>query len=318
VTASSEHTPIIVLGGHDPRAGGMPDGVDSLHPLAGFKGLAVRIGGRALIDCVLERLEQSGLFAPVYIAGPRSVYADYARRATLVDVAGAVDETVRAGIEAAADAHPGAPVAITTCDVLPEVDTLARVMARYRAAAPCDGFLPMIRAPEDHAALGASAYKPIYRVVPEAGGVPVEVLPCHLAVIDAAAFRMNFIYRALRLIYRTRNRPIAYRRAVILRGIIAELLYQDVRHVLGLRLPNLTWSVLHAGLPAVRALKAGTITRTHLEDAIRRIFVTARHQSRYPERRIHMPIVEGLSLALDIDTEEEAAAMGAELGRPDA
>jgi hypothetical protein len=310
---SPKPLPIVVLGGHDPRAGAMPEG---LHPLAGYKGVAVRIAGRAIIDWVTERLEESGLFAPVYIAGPKSVYAEHQGNASVIDVAGSVDETIRAGIEAVAREHPGAPVAITTCDVLPDVDTLARVMALYRAASPCDGFLPMIRAPEDHALLGASAYKPIYHVVPEPGEAPVEVLPCHLAVLDAAALRMEFIYRVLRLIYRTRNRPIAYRRAVVLRGIMFELLYQDALHLLGLRLPSLTWSVLHAGLPAVRALKAGTITRRHLEDAIRRIFVTARHQRRHPERRVHMPIVEGLSLALDIDTEEEAAAMGGELGRP--
>jgi hypothetical protein len=114
----------------------------------------------------------------------------------------------------------------------------------------------------------------------------------------------------LRLIYGTRNRSIAYRRRVMLPSIIVELLYQDLRHILGLRLPNLTWSVLHSGLATVRALKAGTITRAQLEDAIRTIFVTARHRARYPERRVAMPLLEGLSLALDIDTEEEAAALG--------
>jgi hypothetical protein len=192
--------------------------------------------------------------------------------------------------------------------VLPEVATLERIMASYRKAEPCDGFLPMIRAPEDHAAL-ASAYKPTYFVVPESDQPPVEVLPCHLAVLDVRALRMNFIYRVVRLIYRTRNRPIAYRRSVMLRGIMFELLFQDLRHLLALRLPNLTWTVLGSGLPAVRALKAGTITRAHLEDAMRKIFVTARHRRRYPERRIEMPVLEGLSLALDIDTEEEAAAL---------
>jgi len=200
---------------------------------------------------------------------------------------------------------------------LPDLDTLERLVAQYRAAAPCDGFLPMIRAPEDRAALGVSAYKPTYRVLPEMGGAAVGVLPCHLAVVDVRALRMNFIYRVMRLTYRTRNRPIEYRRSVMLRGIIFELLFQDLRHLLGMRLPNLTWTVLHTGLPAVKALKAGSITRAHLEDAIGKIFVTARHRDRYPERRVLMPVLEGLSLALDIDTEEEAREMGAGLGPPD-
>ncbi len=304
--------PIVVLGGRDARVGAMPAGVHDKHALAGYKGVAVRIGGRAMIDCVIERLEQSGLFAPIYIAGPQSVYAHHRRSATVIDVTGSIDETIRRGVEGASRGHPGVPLALATCDVLPDVETLARLMAHYRNSAPCDAFLPMIRAPED-AALGASGYKPTYQVVPEDGGGAVRVLPCHLAVLDVEALRMDFIYRFVGLIYRTRNRPIAYRRRVMLPGIILELLYQDLRHLLGLRLPNLTWTVLHSGLSAVRALKAGTITRAQLEDAFRRVFVTARHRSRYPERRVLMPVMEGLSLALDIDTEEEAAAMGGEL-----
>ena len=301
--------PIVVLGGHDARAGAMPAGVHDKHALAGYKGVAVRIGGRAMIDCVIERLEQSGLFAPIYIAGPQSVYAHHRRSATVIDVTGSIDETIRSGVEGASRGHPGVPLALATCDVLPDVKTLARLMAHYRNSAPCDAFLPMIRAPDD-AALGVSGYKPTYQVVPEDGGGAVRVLPGHLAVLDVEALRMDFIYRFVGLIYRTRNRPIAYRRRVMLPGIILELLYQDLRHFLGLRLPNLTWTVLHSGLSAVRALKAGTITRAQLEDAFRRVFVTARHRSRYPERRVLMPVMEGLSLALDIDTEEEAAAMG--------
>ena len=300
--------PIVVLGGGGPGKSDMPAGVADHHALSGYKGVAVRVDGRALIECVVERLEASELFAPIYIAGPRSVYADHRRGATIIDVSGSIDETIRAGIEGAAR---DTPVALTTCDVLPEVATLARAMALYRESAPCDGFLPMIRAPADPAALGASAYKPTYRVVPEPGAAPVAVLPCHLAVLDPSALRMPFIYRVLRRIYSTRNRPIAYRRRVMLPGIVLELLYQDLLHILGGRSPNLTWSVLRSGLPATRALRAGTITRTALEDAIRTIFVKTRHRRRHPERRVVMPVMEGLSLALDIDTEEEAAALAA-------
>lgn len=311
MAAAPARTPIVVLGGRDLVASAMPEGVEDKHALSGYKGVAVRIGGRALIEQVVERLEESDLFAPIYIAGPRSVYADHRRGATVIDVTGSVDETIRAGIEGVNRAHGEGPLALTTCDVQPEVETIRQVMAHYQAAAPCDGFLPMIRAPEDAAELGASAYKPTYLVAPEAGAAPVEVLPCHLAVLDAAAFRLEFIYRVLALVYSTRNKSIAYRRRVMLPSIALELLYQDLRHILGLRLPNLTWSVLRSGLSAARALKAGTITRAQLEDAVRTIFITARHRKAYPERRVVMPLVDGLSLALDIDTEEEAAALAA-------
>lgn len=311
--ATDGRLPIIVLGGGGPGRSEMPEGVEDRHALTGYKGVAVRIGGRALIDCVIERLEASGEFAPIYIAGPESVYRAQRDRARLVDITGGIHETLRAGVEAVRRAHPESPMAFTTCDVLPERGSLARLVEKYREAYPCDGFLPMIRAPLDRAALGASAYKPTYQVVPEAGSEPVTVLPCHLIVADVGALRTGFIYRVIRLIYRTRNRPIEYRRAVMLRGILFELLYQDLRHLLHLRLPNLTWSVLGSGLPAVEALKAGTITRARLEAAVRRIFVTARHRRLFPKRRVVMPVVDELSLALDIDTEEEARALGADL-----
>ena len=95
-------------------------------------------------------------------------------------------------------------------------------------------------------------------------------------------------------------------------GVLLELLYQDLLHLLGLRLPTLTWSVLGTGIPAATALRDGTITRARLEDAMRRIFVRDRHRRRYPERRIVVPLVEGLSLALDVDTVEEAREIGGE------
>ena len=77
-------------------------------------------------------------------------------------------------------------------------------------------------------------------------------------------------------------------------------------------MPNLTWSVLRAGIPAGAALRDGTITRQQLESAMRRIFVCNRHRRRHPDRRILTPLIEGLSLALDVDTEEEAREIGGE------
>ena len=51
-------------------------------------------------------------------------------------------------------------------------------------------------------------------------------------------------------------------------------------------------------------------TDAQLEEAIRRIFVTGKHRKQYPERQALLPLVEGRALALDIDTVEEARAMG--------
>ena len=85
------------------------------------------------------------------------------------------------------------------------------VMADYSRQAPCDLWFPLIQAPEDQGELGASAWKPVYRLVPGPGRAPVRILPGHLAVIDPGALRLNFLYRLVQLGYRTRNRSIRYR-----------------------------------------------------------------------------------------------------------
>ena len=98
----------------------------------------------------------------------------------------------------------------------------------------------------------------------------------------------------------------------MVRNLLGQLLYQDLLHVLGLRLPTLTWTVLTNGTAAAAELRAGTVTRRRLENFVRRMFVTARHRRRHPERRVSMPLVDALPLALDIDTVDEARAAGAE------
>lgn len=309
-----ERLPLIVLGGRDRRAAEMPLGDRDKHPLVGFKAVDIRMDGLRLIDCVLERLATSGYFAPLYVVGPASVYRDLADGVTVIDAHGGIDSTLRTAVTAIRARHPGAPVAFTTCDVLAEPRTLASYFEEYRRSAPCHAFIPMIRAPANHRALGASSWKPTYRIVPAPGRAPVNVLPCHLLVVDLDALKREFVYRVLAIIYRTRNRSIAYRRSVFLRSVIVDLLRQDLRNLLALRAPTLTWTLLNAALIQARRLRAGKLTREHLEDFVRTMFVTAEGRHRYPDRRVSMPVIQGMSLALDIDTEEEARAMESSLG----
>ena len=44
---------------------------------------------------------------------------------------------------------------------------------------------------------------------------------------------------------------------------------------------------------------------------MRRVFVLRSHRQRHPERRVRMPLLRALSIARDIDTVEEARALGA-------
>jgi len=307
--------PIVILAGSDRRPIRLPRRGRDRHPLEGYKGIDVKIGDRTLDEAVADRLQQTGRFGPLYLVGPSASFASHRSAARLIDSDGTFGENIRSAVEFVGAAHPQAPLAVITCDVLPDVEMLRSLMEDYDRHAPCDLWFPLIHAPEDRGSLGASDWKPAYRIVPREGVPAVPVLPGHLAVADPAALRLSFLYRLFELGYRTRNRSIDDRRGVMVRGVMRALVVQDLLHLVALRAPTLTWSVLSVGLATARELRDGTITRARLEQAVRRICVTSRHRRKYPERRVLLPIVEGLSLALDIDTEEEARAAGGDLRR---
>jgi len=273
------------------------------------------IGDRTLVETVVDRLERSECFDPIYVAGPETRLRMLGSRCELIDSDRSFGENIKTAAETARVRHPGRPIAFITCDILPEVETLRSLIDEYRQTGACDVWFPLVHAPEDRSRLGASAWKPAYHVVPVPGGPAVGILPGHLVIADPGALRLKFVYRLLQIGYRTRNRPINYRRAVFVRGVVFALLYQDLLHMTTLRAPTLTWSVLSVGIRGARELRNGTITLERLEYVLRKIFVASRHRKRFPKRRFALPIVEPLSLALDIDTEEEARALGGELER---
>jgi hypothetical protein len=306
--------PIVVLAGSDRKAPVLPDAAHDEHPIAGYKGLDVRIADRPLAALVVERVSAVRSLGPVHLVGPARAFGSLAgARTRLIDSDGSFGENIRAAVRGARAERPEGPLAFITCDVLPEVAALESLVEEYRRGAPYDLWFPLVRFPEDERRLGASAWKPFYRMAPHRGEPAVRLLPGHFVIADPEALRLDFLYRLFDLGYRTRNRPIAARRGVMVRGVLAGLLIQDLRNALTLRAPTLTWTVLVTGIAAARKLYAEAISRTELEDALRRIFVRARHRRLHPRRRVALPIVDALSLALDIDTEEEARALGAEL-----
>lgn len=303
--------PLIILAGADRRPADLPPDGSDLHPLSGYKGATVRFDGRPLVEVVASRASESGGFGPIYLAGPKSAYGEVADWVQRIDTDGAFGENLRASVSAVRDRHPGSPVGFITCDVLPEPGPLKELLADYAALAPCDVWYPLVRAPRDQ--LGSSAWKPAYRIAPTDDSPPVRVLPGHLVIVDTEALRLDFIYGLFQIGYRTRNLSIGTRRAQMVRGLVGQLLYQDLLHLITLRPPTLTVSAMRAGIGASRELGRGTITRHRLEDAFRRLVVRRRHRKRFPKRRVEMPIVDMLSLAIDVDTREEVQDLGGEL-----
>jgi hypothetical protein len=305
--------PLIVLGGSDRTASVMPRESDGQHPLSGYKGADTLLMGRSLVEVVLERARDCGCFAAVYLAGPERVYRHLVGSATLVDTDGSFGHNIRSALETACRRHPGSPVAFLTCDVVPEVETLQRLLALYADHAPCDLWAPMVRVRQEDRPLGASAWKPRYRIVPRPGEPPVEALPGHLVVVDPDAVSLDFAYQLFQIAYATRNRPIDQRRNVMLRRLVLGLLAEDLRSLLRLRPPTLAWTVIRAGVAAAGELRRGTITCARLEDSLRILFVKRRHRKLFPERRVVVPIIDDLSIAMDVDTEEEARELTARL-----
>ncbi len=308
-----QQLPLIVLGGTDHIPPVMPRESGNQHPLSGYKGADILVVGTSLVEVVLDRARNSGCFAPVYLAGPERVYRHLVGSAILVDTDGPFGHNIQSALETVRPNHPASPVAFLTCDVVPEVATLKRLLALYFEHAPCDLWAPMVRVQQDDRAMGASAWKPRYRIVPQVGEPAVEALPGHLVVIDPDALSLDLAYKIFQIAYATRNQPIDRRRNVMLRRLVLGLLAADLRSLSSFRPPTLTWTLIRAGIAAAGELRKGTITCSRLEDALRILFVRRQHRKQFPERRAVVPIVDDLSIAMDIDTEEEAHELSARL-----
>lgn len=298
--------PLVILGGRDRHRSVLPAGGQDKHPLRGYKAVDTRIGRQTLIEVLTARLRTTGVFDPIYVAGPRRVYEPLGMDVRLVDTDGELGENIRAALAAVAAGGWPHLVGFTTCDILPTTADLELALADLEHRPRFDFWFPQCRVPDDVARLGSSAWKPRYLIQPTGEPTPVPTLPGHLLVVDAQALRLELIYRIFDLAYRSRNRTVRFRRSMILRHVFWALVAEDLRRLFSLRVPNITWRVLHNGLKLAAHLLAKKLSQRELEDRLRRIFVRNRHFQELPERRGHMPILDVLSLARDIDTEEEA------------
>ncbi|MGH9382087.1 MAG: hypothetical protein ACRD2Z_15950 [Thermoanaerobaculia bacterium] len=299
--------PLIVLAGHDARPAVLPESGADKHPLVGLKGLDVRIGDQPLIDVLLERVQECGAFDPIYIAGSAHAYGERRGEARVLDTEGSFGHNIEISVAEVTRLHPDRPVALTTCDIVPEAHDLETAMADYAAVAPVDFWFPMITAPADPGELGASAWKPQYHVVPRPGEPPVSILPGHLLIVQPQVCRVPIVLRAFDLAYRTRNRAIGYRLVRIVAGVLGTLLAADLRGFFRLHPPTLTVSVIYNAVALGQALRGGQATPEALARHARAIFVQSRHRRRHPERGGRFTVLSAVSLAKDIDTEEEAA-----------
>ena len=308
--------PITILAGSDHSPGDLPESGAGLHALAVYKGAEVEVGGRHLIELLVEQIAACEGFGPIAVAGPAAVYANLELgEVRWVDTNGSVATNLHAAIDDHRRQHDaGVPMAMIAYDVIVSAAELDRLRQLYESDLPCAMWLPAVRMPENKAALGPFAWKPSYTFVRDdpvdamtADDERVRVLPGHLAIFQPQMLRLPLLYKLLDLAYQTRNHSVALRRRVMVRSMLGTLLLQDLRLLFSLHLPRLTFAVVSNGLRLARGLRRESLTLAGLEQAIGGMFLrVARDAWSGPGNGIRLPLVDILSLAEDIDTEEEA------------
>ncbi|RCU49205.1 hypothetical protein DU002_12710 [Corallincola holothuriorum] len=305
--------PLVILGGKDQRPAKLPDDVSDKHALSAYKGMAIRINNRPIIEVIIERINACGMFGPIYIAGPMNVYQPVSDLAHIIDTDGKLDENVDAALQSISLLHPNGPVAFFACDVLPDPETLKQLTELYRQSGHSDIFFPLIKVPEQTEQLGSSGWKPKYQVIPTGDTQPTTVLPSHLLIINPKALRLRLIFTLTRLAYQTRNRGIEQRKSTMIRGALWFLIKEDLKQLAKFKLPHLTTTVLSNAIAGARELASGSIAQHTLERRLRKILIKARRRVRHRRPLVYLPVVDALELAKDIDTLEEVEELGAEL-----
>ncbi|MCP3959321.1 MAG: NTP transferase domain-containing protein [bacterium] len=303
---TTQRLPLLLLGGRDRRRKKPHEETrGGQQVLRGYKAMELEVGGKPLIVRLLERLRACGAFDPIFVAGPASVYASLAGEVHLVDTDGGFGDNIRAGLDAIVARQGAGRVAVMTTDVLPDPGELAEMVEDVERHQPWDFWCVQCRA-DDLQELGASAWKPKYRILPEGEDDAVATVPGHLVGADLRVFRMDLIYDIFELAYRTRNQPIGPRRRRMVRGALTTLIRADLKRLFTLRRPGILWDMLVNCLALIRQLVGEGCPQREMEDRLRRMWVGWRHRREHPERRGRVMITSGLSLGRDIDTEEEA------------
>ena len=303
---SQSKIPLIILGGSDRKAAQLPPEASGHHALAGYKGMDIRLDGEPLIRRILERLAAFPLFEPIWIAGPRRVYEPAGLGVRIIDTDASIGQNLRVAIDTFQAEHPAGPAAFLSCDVLPDPDELRAALEDYERSSEAVIWCPVIRVPADRARLHSFSWKPRYGTSVEPGGEQLQVLPGHLVIGDPRALDLQLGYRMLEIAYRTRNRDIAARRRGLAWGLLTSLLGTDLRRLLRLRAPSRTWTVLGNGFGIARALRRRTMSLRQLESRMAAVAVLPEHRAANGGRPVCFPLLDALSLAEDVDTEEEA------------
>lgn len=300
----TERLPIIVLAGSDSRPGAVPAGMQPDDMVTGPKGTIELQTGNCLAAELMDRIGASDCFAEPLLVGPKRWYHGKVD-GEIVDVEGTLVQTLRQLAHTVTTRFPGdQPIAITACDILPSAKDFQQLIRRdYAPHAEKMFWWQMVEA--DPGEMGASAWKPSYRLPPEVGQTALTLYPGHVVIARPHALRFQLINRLLELAYKYRNRVLDQRYIGITLGALGSLIAQDVRNLADFQLPVLTFVLPFVGLRDFFKYRRGTVTLRDHEEFLRKTFLHRRYHHAANDRPVVISTTSVLSFAKDIDTKAE-------------
>jgi hypothetical protein len=222
-----------------------------------------------------------------------------------VDVRGNLLATIAAAESIAAQRYGRShPVAVSACDVLPTAAEFRQLLAEaYEPYKACGLWWQLVAA--ERAELGASCWKPSYRVAPSEGEPAENLYPGHLLIIRPAALRLEAFNRFLTLAYRYRNRAVYERAIRMTLRALATMMVEDVRILASLHLSGRTFSVPYLVFRAYGKFRAEKLTIHDLENVVAKILVEPGFHRQAKKRSVVFKLTRIQSFAKDIDTRAE-------------
>jgi hypothetical protein len=296
-----ERLPLIILAGSDKRRGAVPDELHEDEMLGGPKGDKLLDSGRCLVEELVQRARDSECFSDIVVVGPQRQYEGKVS-CDLVNVEGnlvctleSVAETIRTRFNARE------PVALSSCDILPTADEFQTLLntgyAPYRQS---HFWWQLVEATAEQ--MGASHWKPAYRLSESPGEPKRQLYPGHLVVTRIESLRIRLANRLLQLAYRYRNRMLRKRYLGITFRMLGTLISEDFRNLISGKLPTLTFSIPYHGLSAYFKYQRGELTLRDYENAVSSVMLHREYQHATDCRPVVCTLSPLVSFAKDIDT----------------
>ncbi len=298
----SDLLPIIILAGGNDRLETIPDGFTADEMLRGFKG-AVRLpSGRCIAAELVQRVRESGRFETPVLVGPRRVYGDLVD-CEILDTSGDLLSTITAFTGLMTRRYADRPVAVSACDILPTGAEFRELLdGSYQPYADSGLWWQLIAA--EPAEMGASSWKPSYRMRPAPDEPSLNLYPGHLLVLRSGAVRLDWFNRFLMLAYRFRNRSVYERTVRITLRVLGLWLADDIRKAASLRWPGRVVAAPYGIFRTYFRYCRGSLTVPELAaELARQVMVPGTTpRTAHPVAMVVTPI---RSFAKDIDTRQE-------------